>query len=118
MHISKRIALVLVGVFCTALFLAVTTTVNAATVGRDAAYKAATDTDPHLPLTPYQQQMLALKKQAVANVLSGTASAATVSASLNAAGSTVTPSAVIGGSASASASTSLTADQNPQKTSY
>ncbi|MGD0272813.1 MAG: C39 family peptidase [Gaiellaceae bacterium] len=105
MRFIKRIAFVIAGVFCTALFLAVTMTASAAPTSNDAAYKAATDTDPHLPLTPYQQQMLALKKQAVANVLSGTASAATVSASSSAA-------------AAATTSDSLSADQNPQKTSY
>lgn len=129
MHFSKRNALAVAAALCSALLCvgaisasaAPTDNVasyKAAAVDKDAAYKAATDTDPHLPLTPYQQQMLALKKQAVANVISGTASAATVSASLSAAGSTVTPSAAIAAAAAAPASAALAADQNPQKTSY
>ena len=35
----------------------------------DGAWKAAHDTDPHVPLTPYQQQMLAQKQQAVVDNL-------------------------------------------------
>jgi hypothetical protein len=105
MRLTKRIAFVIAGVFCTAVFLAMTMTASATPTGSDAAYKAATDTDPHLPLTPYQQNKLTQKKQAVANVLSGTASAATVSASSSAA-------------AAATTSDYLSADQNPQKTSY
>ena len=105
MLFSKRIMFVIAGVFCTALILAVTMSASAAPPSSDAAYKAATDTDPHLPLTSYQQKTLAQKKQSVANVVSGTASAATVSAGSSAAAAALT-------------SDSLSADQNPQKTSY
>ena len=37
-----------------------------AAIARDAAYKAATDTDPHLPLTPWEQRILLAKQEAVA----------------------------------------------------
>jgi len=118
MRLSKRIAFVIAGVFCTAVFLAMTMTASAAPTGSDAAYKAATDTDPHLPLSPNQQKVLAQKQQAVTNVLSGTASAATKGDSSNATSSTATSSSAMGVAAAAATSDSLSADQNPQKTSY
>lgn len=39
-----------------------------ASIDDEAAYKATHDTDPHLPLTAFQQQMLTLKEQAVAEL--------------------------------------------------
>jgi hypothetical protein len=118
MRLTKRIAFVIAGVLCTALFLAMTMTASATSTSNEAAYKAAIDTDPHLPLTPNQQKMLAQKKQAVANVLSGKASTETTGNSSNVTGGTATSSSAMGIAAAAATADSLSADQNPQKTSY
>jgi hypothetical protein len=112
----KKVALVAALVLCV-LLPAGAISAGAAAVGDEAAYKAATDTDPHLPLTSNQQKMLELKNKAVATIHSGTASAATVSARLGAIGS-VTPSTAMATAAAASTSDSLSANQNPQKTAY
>jgi hypothetical protein len=120
MHFSKRMALAAVAALCVALPSPGATYASAATTAGDASYKAATDTDPHLPLTPYQQQMLTQKDQLVASALSGKASAATVKANLGAAGVT-SASALAAASASSSgipASDSVAQNQTPQKTSY
>ncbi len=120
MHFSKRMVLAAVAALCVALPSPGVTYASAATPTSDASYKAATDTDPHLPLTPYQQQMLTQKDQLVASALSGKASAATVKANLGAAGVT-SASALAAASASSSgipASDSVAQNQTPQKTSY
>ena len=113
----KKVALVAAGILCVLLLPTGAFSAGAPTVKSEAAYKAATDTDPHLPLTAYQQQMSELKNQAVATVDSGKASTATISARLSAIG-TVAPSSTMVTAAAASDSDSLSADQNPQKTSY
>jgi hypothetical protein len=94
-------------------------TVGGAVLTGEAAYKASVygDTDPHLPLTPYQQQMLSRKVNAVSTVMSGTASPSSISASIGATGSTVTPTATVVAS-SMPADFNVPKDQTPQKTSY
>jgi len=118
MRFTKRITFVIAGILCAALFLAMTMTASATPTSSEAARKAATDTDPHLPLTPNQQKVLAQKNQAVANTLSETATAATAGAGSNATASTATSSSAMGVAAAAMTTDSLSADQNPQKTSY
>ncbi len=113
MRFTKRIAFVIAGIICAALFLAMTMTATATPPSNEAAYKAATDTDPHLPLSSDQQKMLTQKKKAVANAPSGKASIASADAS-----STATSSPAVGVAAAATTSDALSADQNPQKTSW
>ena len=110
----KRVALVATGVLCVLLLSMGAIPTGAATASSEAAYKAATDTDPHRSLTPSQREMRAKKIQAVSTVLSGTASAKSMTASLNAAGSTVTLNAAAATS-SLPTSANVTKDQNPQK---
>jgi hypothetical protein len=120
MHFSKRNVLVAIAALCSALLYAGTISAGAATIGSVASYKAATDTDPHLPLTPYQQKMLASKEKAVADAFSGKASTATINANLSAVGVT-SASALAAASTSSSglpASDSVAKNQTPQKTSY
>jgi hypothetical protein len=121
MHFSKKNALAGAVVLCAALLYTGAISASAATTGSDVAFKAATDTDPHLPLTPYQQQMLARKEQAVANSLSGKASAATMKTNLSAVGVTSASTLAVAASASSSGlpdSDSVAKNQTPQKTPY
>ena len=67
----KKVALVAAGVLCVLLFSAGAISAGPGKASSEAAYKAATDTDPHLPLTPVQQRALGLKKQLAADAVSG-----------------------------------------------
>jgi hypothetical protein len=120
MHFSKRNALAMATALCSALLYVGAISASAATtngvtpdttatVSGDAAYKAATDTNPVPPLTPDEQKTLDQKRQEATNLLSGTASTATVRANSSAASASST---------SASGSIALSQDQNPQKTKY
>ena len=106
----KQVALVAAGILCSSLAPTGVLSAGAETVSNEAAYKAATDTDPHLPLTTFQEKMRAQKIQAAT---SGAASPIAKGGSA---------SRVISGAAIATTSTptsaSLAQDQNPQKTSY
>lgn len=107
----KRVALAAAGVLCVLLFSAGAMPAGAETASNEAAYKAATDTDPHLPLTAYQEKMRAQKIQAA------TSAAASTVAKTGAASSTATSAAAMA-TAGTPLSASLTQDQNPQKTGY
>ncbi len=88
-----------------------------AAITGDAAWKAAHDTDPHLPLTPYQLQMLAQKEQAVASyfsAVSGSPVTVEATATSGAAVMSVDPAMLSGMPASAS----LPANQIAQQTGY
>ena len=116
----KRVALVAAGALCVLLLSVGAISTGAATVGSEAAEKAATDTDPHLPLTPYQQQMLELKDRTIASVFSGKAKINTTKANLRAIG--VSPAAARA-AASAIASgmpiaSNVAKNQTPQKRTY
>jgi hypothetical protein len=106
----KKVALVAAGILCASLAPTGVLTAGAETASNEAAYKAATDTDPHLPLTAYQEKMRAQKIQAAT---SGAASPVAKTGSA----SSVTSAAAMA-TASTPSSASLTQDQNPQKTSY
>jgi len=67
----KQAALVAAGILCVLVFPTGVMCAGAPTASSEAAYKAATDTDPHRPLTEYQQKMRAQKIQAAASELSG-----------------------------------------------
>ena len=115
----KKVALVAAVILCV-LIPAGAISAGATTVTSETAYKAATDTDPHLALTPYQQQMVELKDRTIANALSGKASAAIMKASLSAIGAT-SASALAAASTTASGvplSANVAKNQTPQKTSY
>lgn len=117
----KQVALVAAGILCASLAPIGVLAAGAETVSNEAAYKAATDTDPHIPLTAYQQQMLELKDQAIANALSGKASATTTKANLKAAG--VTSASALAAATTAASSGLPSSDhvaknQTPQKTAY
>jgi hypothetical protein len=73
----------------------------------DATWKAAHDTDPHLPLTQQQLQMTAAKRAAEA-----------IDAAFTAAGPFSTCGLSCGGGGGLPSSASLTANQTPQVTSY
>jgi len=109
---TRSVIVVAAGALCAAVLPIGAMSGSAATISSDAAYKAATDTDPHRSLTPYQQEMRAKKTQAVSTVLSGTASATNITASLNAAGSTVALNAAAA-TGSLPTSANVTKDQNP-----
>jgi Peptidase_C39 like family len=79
----------------------------------DGAWKAANDTDPHVPLTPFQEQMKAEKEAAVADYFTTISGLATTD--LTADGSPLVPNAAL---AAAPTSASLLANQQPQQTSY
>ena len=83
----KKVALVAALLLCV-LLPAGAISAGAETVSDEAAYKAATDTDPHLPLTSDQQKMLELKDQTAANALSGKTSTTPAKGKLSAAGVT------------------------------
>ena len=109
----KQVALVAAGILCASL--APTSAISAgAAVGNEAAYKAATDTDPHAPLTVQQEAIRAQKIQAATAALSETSSPA---ARAGAASNTVTAASATA-TAGTPSSASLTQDQSPQKTSY
>jgi hypothetical protein len=116
----KQVALVAAGILCALLFPIGAMPAGAATASSEAAYKAATDTDPHLPLTPYQQQMLELKDRTIANARSGKTSAATTKAGLSALG--VSSASALSAAATTSAgmpsSESVAKNQTPQKTGW
>lgn len=83
----------------------------------EAAWKAAHDTDPHLPPTAEQEQMLALKQQAVAtyfSLVSGQTVSITSTARPESAVVNVTTAAL----AAAPASASVAANQQAQQMSY
>ena len=82
----KQVALVAAGILCASLAPTGVLPAGAETVSNEAAYKAATDTDPHIPLTAYQQQLLELKDQTISNALSGKTSATKTKANLSALG--------------------------------
>lgn len=130
MHSSKRKVLAVAAALCFALLCVGAISASAVPNGdvasnkatkvdKDAAYKAATDNDPHLPLTPFQQRMRAQKMQAATTVPSGTPSTESEASSLGAAGDSESSSSAIAVVAAAAAvSDSLTPNQNPQKRSY
>lgn len=116
----KQVALVAAGILCASLAPTGVLTAGAETASNEAAYKAATDTDPHIPLTTYQQQMLELKDQTIANALSGHASATKTRANLGALGVT-SASTLAAASTTASGipnSSNVAKNQTPQKRSY
>jgi len=76
----------------------------------DSAWKAAHDTDPHLPLTPKQLQMMAVKRAAETQVASGATNWTTIPSS--------TCGTTCGGVSGYPSSASLVANQTPQITSY
>jgi hypothetical protein len=123
MHFSKRTVLAATAALCSVFLYAGAISASAAPNGgvdsnksakadKVAAYKAATDTDPVAPLTPDEQKALDVKRQAAADLLSGTASNPTVSPSATAANASSGAAAMMSGGAA------LAQDQNPQKTSY
>ena len=116
----KRVALVATGVLCVLLLSMGAISTDAATANSEAAYKAATDTDPHLPLTPYQKQMLELKDRTVANAASGKANLRTTKANLRAIG--VNSAAALAAAATTASGVPISANvaknQTPQRTSY
>src|SRR5690349_9408360 len=75
----------------------------------DTAWKAAHDTDPHLPLTQHQLDMTAAKRAAEGQA--GTPMVAPVAAPWSVCGG-------CGGGGSYPSSASLVANQTPQQTSY
>jgi hypothetical protein len=114
----KQVALVAAGILCVLVFPTGVMCAGAPTASSEAAYKAATDTDPHRALTEYQQKMRAQKIQAAASELSQTESSTSTTATINSADGSAAQAAVVAGSSSISASASLTQNQNPQETSY
>jgi hypothetical protein len=114
----KQVALVAAGILCVLVFPTGVMCAGAPTASSEAAYKAATDTDPHRALTEYQQKMRAQKIQAAASELSQTGSSTSTTATINSADGSAAQAAVVAGSSSISASASLTQNQNPQETSY
>jgi len=110
----KQVALVAAGILCASLAPTGVISAGADTVSNEAAYKAATDTDPHAPLTVQQEAIRAQKIQAATAALSETSSPA---ARADAASNTVTAASATA-TAGTPSSASLTQDQNPQKTSY
>ena len=116
----KRVALVAAGVLCVLLLSMGAISTGAATASSDAAYKAATDTDPHLPLTPYQKQMLELKDRTIANAVTGEASLTTTKANLRAIGvSSATTRTVAAATATGiPIAANVAKNQTPQRTSY
>ncbi len=116
----KQVALVAAGILCASLAPSGVLAAGAETVSNEAAYKAATDTDPHIPLTAYQQQMLELKDQTIANARSGKSGVTNTKASLSALGvsSASTLAAASTTAASMPSSANVTKNQTPQKKSY
>ena len=123
MHFSKRTVLAATAALCSALLYACAVSAGAApnrgvdpskpaNADKIAVYKAATDPDPVPPLAPDQQKTLDEKRQAAADLLSGTAKNTTVSPSATAASASFSVAAMTSGSSA------LAQDQNPQKTSY
>ena len=110
----KQVALVAAGILCASLAPTGVISAGADTVSNEAAYKAATDTDPHAPLTVQQEAIRAQKIQAATAALSETLSPA---AKAGAASNTVTAASATA-TAGTPSSASLTQDQSPQKTSY
>ncbi len=77
MNRKRKIALAFAGLLCVAAlaFAGLTSTGAMGSeqppISDEAAYKLAHDTDPHLPLTPEQEQVTALKDQILADAASG-----------------------------------------------
>lgn len=77
MNSKRKIALAFAGLLCVAaLVFAGLVSAGALNneqppISDEAAYKLAHDTDPHLPLTPEQQRVMALKDQIIADVAAG-----------------------------------------------
>jgi hypothetical protein len=115
----KKVALVAAVILCV-LIPAGAISAGAATVTSEAAYKAATDNDPHLPLTSEQQRMLELKDQLIANTAAGKTSSTATKSILGALGvrSASTLAAISTTASGMPLSASLTKNQTPQKTSY
>jgi hypothetical protein len=105
----KKVALVAAVILCV-LIPAGAISAGAATVTSEAAYKAATDNDPHLPLTAGQEKMRARKIQAVLSSVSGTTSTSVKTGTASNAASVVATATT-----DAPSSASLTKDQSPQK---
>src|SRR4051812_27120717 len=78
----------------------------------DADWKAAHDTDPHVPLTPFQQDMQAEKQAEVANYFTAISGIPT---DFTGDGSPLVSSAAL---AAGPVSTALAANQQPQQNSY
>jgi hypothetical protein len=116
----KQVALVAAGILCASLAPTGVLTAGAETASNEAAYKAATDTDPHIPLTAYQQQMLELKDQTIANALSGKTSVMKTKAGLSALGvsSASTLAAASTSAAGMPTSSNVAKNQTPQNKSY
>ena len=115
----KKVALVAALLLCV-LLPAGAISAGAETVSDEAAYKAATDTDPHLPLTSDQQKMLELKDQTAANALSGKTSTTPAKGKLSAAGVTSpsTLAAAYATTAGIPLAANVAKNQTPQQTSY
>src|SRR5947207_2431913 len=110
-HMRRR--LLLAGVFAASIAMCAVGMGTAR--ADDAAWKAAHDTDPHIPLTPYQQQMRAQKIQAIAD--RAAASGQPVAANPEApAGAAVLPDGAA--TTAAPSAASVAANQVAQLTSY
>lgn len=116
----KKVALVAAGILCASLAPTGVLTAGAETASNEAAYKAATDTDPHIPLTAYQQQLSKLKDQTIANALSGQASATKTKTNLGALGvsSASTLAAASTTASGVPTASNVAKNQTPQKRSY
>lgn len=79
----------------------------------DGDWKAANDTDPHVPLTPFQEEMKSEKQAAVADYFSTISGIATTDFAVD--GSPLIPDAAL---AAAPTSAALAANQQAQQTSY
>ena len=108
-----RRRLLLAGVFAASIAICAVGTGTAR--ADDAAWKAAHDTDPHIPLTPYQQQMRAQKIQAIADRAAASGQSATAQPNAPS-GQAVLPDGAA--TASAPSSASVAANQVAQLTSY